>query len=448
MPQSFFTTVVVVLLLLQCCSCISLDELLDLLQSNAQQGDAIEEREPTDVPTDVPGTDEPTDAPTLSIDSDAPTPALTQEPTLVPTNIPTSAPTVVREPTDVPTDVPGTDEPTDAPTLSIDSDAPTPALTQEPTLVPTNIPTSAPTVAPTSTDERTNELTASRNYPSFGGCGRVDLNASYHYGLINERMQREMAIRFTTSSEFNFLAGMIPHNAAAMDMCSVYLHEVETNEQVPANEGIASLCYNITYGPISWGKWQYDFSQPGETAQMLDALDYIGMMGEYTSGCPDIAHEQTTQDGGGHDDEIFMGCGRLDLPEAKDYMAKNMKMLGYMAVNFTADAAVDFLLGMIPRHEGAIEMCNIYYRYWGCAPSRVPCWDAHPLQGIPADWLTWGETRNLLKVMKHICTDHIMETRPKEVMWMKEELRRLSPESLAQYEDMQRTGEFPCRTAL
>ena len=46
--------------------------------------------------------------------------------------------------------------------------------------------------------------------------------------------------------------------------------------------------------------------------------------------------------------------------------------------------------------------------------------------------------------MKHICTDHIMSTQPKEVVWMKEELRRLSPDSLVAYEHMQEMGHYPC----
>ena len=297
--------------------------------------------------------------------------------------------------------------------------------------------------------------------PAFAGCGRTDVNASYHYGLINERMHRGMAINFTESNEYNFLAGMIPHHTAAVDMCNVYLHEVETNENVEENAGIASLCYNITYGPIDGlgygAQWQYDFSQPGETEQMMDVLKDIGMVEEYESGCSNMPwnenhhRRQTTTStmdtsmthGGGHHGSMFMGCGRLDLPEAKDYIAANMKMHGYMALNFTNDAAVDFLLGMIPHHEGAIQMCDIYYSHWRC-PGRRPCWSAHPLNGIPTNLLTFEKTRDVLAAMKHICTDHIMSTQPKEVVWMKEELRRLSPDSLVMYEHMQQKGHYPC----
>ena len=298
--------------------------------------------------------------------------------------------------------------------------------------------------------------------PAFAGCGRTDTNASYQYGLINERMHQGMTINFTESSELNFLAGMIPHHTAAVDMCNVYLHEVETNENVAENEGIASLCYNITFGPASWGEWQYDFSQPGETEQMMDILRDIGMVEEYENGCSsDMPHEYhdrglmtaatnamyMAHGGEGHQGNMFMGCGRLDLPEAKDYIAANMKMHGFMALSFSNNAAVDFLLGMIPHHEGAIEMCDIYYNYWGC-PTRRPCWSAHPLEGIPADQLTFEETHGVLGAMKHICTDHIMATQPKEVEWMKEELQRLSPHSLVEYEHMQMMRQYPCSSAV
>ena len=291
--------------------------------------------------------------------------------------------------------------------------------------------------------------------PAFAGCGRTDVNASYQYGLINERMHLGMAINFTASSEFNFLAGMIPHHTAAVEMCNVYLHEVETNANVAENAGIASLCYNITFGPKNMGEWQYDFSQPGETEQMMDVLKDIGMVEDYESGCSNMPSNEehhrslmgtstmTHGEEGGQHENMFMGCGRLDLLEATEYITANMKMHGFMALDFTNDAAVDFLLGMIPHHEGAIEMCDIYYKYWGC-PTRRPCWSAHPLNGIPADQLTGEKTHDVLAAMKHICTDHIMETQPKEVAWMKEELRRLSPDSLLVYEKMQQIGQYPC----
>ena len=65
---------------------------------------------------------------------------------------------------------------------------------------------------------------------------------------------------------------------------------------------------------------------------------------------------------------MFMGCGELERNSTKEYLALNMMMHAKMALNFTGDAAVDFLLGMIPHHEADVGMCNIYFKYWACAP--------------------------------------------------------------------------------
>ena len=221
-----------------------------------------------------------------------------------------------------------------------------------------------------STPSSDDELTRNPIDPASGGCGRTDLNASYQYGLINERMHRGRAINFTASSEYNLLAGMIPHHMAAVAMCDVYLNEVDTRADISANEGIESLCYNITYGPASRGKWQHDFSQVGETEQMLDVLREIGMMTQYERGCTALSDGRMTHGDGDHGD-MFMGCGRLDLPDAKDYMAANVKIRGFMALEWIGDNDVDFLLGLIPHHEGTMDMCDIYYRNWKC-PNRRP----------------------------------------------------------------------------
>jgi uncharacterized protein (DUF305 family) len=40
-------------------------------------------------------------------------------------------------------------------------------------------------------------------------------------------------------------------------------------------------------------------------------------------------------------------------------MAANDKMHADMAIEFTGDADVDFIKGMIPHHEGAVDMARI-----------------------------------------------------------------------------------------
>jgi uncharacterized protein (DUF305 family) len=52
-----------------------------------------------------------------------------------------------------------------------------------------------------------------------------------------------------------------------------------------------------------------------------------------------------------------------DSPASAAYTAANEKMHEAMAVALTGDADVDFLAGMIPHHQGAIDMAEVVLQY-------------------------------------------------------------------------------------
>ncbi len=48
-----------------------------------------------------------------------------------------------------------------------------------------------------------------------------------------------------------------------------------------------------------------------------------------------------------------------DLPSVKAYQAANDKMHKDMSISFTGNPDVDFVKGMIPHHQGAIDMAKV-----------------------------------------------------------------------------------------
>ena len=238
------------------------------------------------------------------------------------------------------------------------------------------------------------------------------------------------------------------------------------------------------------GVWQYDFSQPGEVEQLMDVLRGEGLVDRYEQGCqsltfmqqqalavsmaeysstsgsnimnmgdedssistnnmldepnPSHQHDNTAASSShDHHDTMFMGCGNLEHAMTRDYLKINHDMHMYMALKWSGSADIDFLLGMIPHHEGAIAMCEIYYQYWQCAPGRIVCVDPIPLEDLTR-MIGEGQAVSTLNLMHHMCEGHILATQPREVAWMKAELERISPVHLQLYEQMKADGTYPC----
>jgi uncharacterized protein (DUF305 family) len=85
---------------------------------------------------------------------------------------------------------------------------------------------------------------------------------------------------------------------------------------------------------------------------MLKILTLALALTAATAAAVAVAQEATT----GHEGHAMMG----DMgPASMAFMEANDRMHQGMAIEFTGNADVDFIRGMVPHHQGAVEMAKI-----------------------------------------------------------------------------------------
>lgn len=135
------------------------------------------------------------------------------------------------------------------------------------------------------------------------------------YSDAMEKMHHDMMIAYTGDTDLDFARGMIPHHQGAVDMAKV----------------------ELKYGKDKTLRYLAGWIVQGQTVE-------IGQMKTWLRG------------------RLNSGAPVVDAPETAEFRQAMEKMHHNMMIDYTGDADVDFARGMIPHHQGAIDMAVVELR--------------------------------------------------------------------------------------
>merc|ERR1711998_32656 len=181
------------------------------------------------------------------------------------------------------------------------------------------------------------------------GTGVTNTPSAQTFCRLNHEMHSIMAVPFTGDPEVDFVLGMIPHHAAAVDMCNAFV----AGAGAGIAAGLASLCDDVAAG------------QSAEIDAMYAFLDSrsVACVPAPRGNCSCEAGIDPSSLGPCGMGGMVMGCGDTTSPNSANLCRVGHIMHRGMAVRFTGDWNVDFAAAMIPHHVGAKDMCAVLLQF-------------------------------------------------------------------------------------
>lgn len=175
------------------------------------------------------------------------------------------------------------------------------------------------------------------------------------YMHANHIMHEGMAIEFTGNPDIDFLRGMIPHHQGAVDMAKVQLEHGNNGSL----KGFTKNIIRAQEREIRWMKIN------------LETLE--------------LENEAFTPN---HD-------------STKAFKHVNHDMHQDMNIKLSSQADADFVRGMIPHHQGAVDMAKVVLEYGKDANNKRLAYDIINEQESEITWMKrWLHLQRLRKAMR------------------------------------------------